>query len=107
MTELLIHGATQIVTLSGPARPRVKREMRELSVVENGAILVRDEKIFAVGPSDQVREQADASARVIDATGSVVMPGFVDAHTHPIFAGTREDEYEMRSQGWTYQQIAE
>jgi len=107
MTELLIRGAKQVVTLAGPARPRLKQEMRELSIIEDGAVLTRDEQIVAVGKQNEVRNLASPLAEQIDAGGCVVMPGFVDAHTHPVYAGTREDEYEMRAEGYTYQQIAE
>jgi imidazolonepropionase len=80
--------------------------MRELSVIEDGAVLVRDGLIVGVGASSDIAGKAGQDARVIDAQGSVVMPGYVDAHTHPVFAGTREDEYELRAAGVTYQEIA-
>lgn len=92
---------SQILTLAGPARPRVGPEMRELGVVEDGALLVRDGRIAAVGSSIDIGD-----AEVIDAGGRVVLPGFVDAHTHTIFAGTRVDEYELRALGATYAEIA-
>lgn len=106
MPDLIIENAAQLVTLAGPARPRVGTEMRELAVINSGALLARDGVIVAVGAASEVRAQAGPNATRIDASGSVVMPGFVDAHTHPVFAGTREDEYEMRASGFTYQQIA-
>ncbi|HVF92523.1 MAG TPA: imidazolonepropionase [Blastocatellia bacterium] len=106
MSELLITRAAQLVTLAGPARPRVAREMRELGVVEDGAVLVRDGLIVACGPSGEIEPRASTGAARIDARGLVVMPGFVDAHTHVVFAGTREDEYELRAEGATYQEIA-
>ncbi len=80
--------------------------MRELGIINSGALLARDGVIVAVGAASEVAPQADADVIRIDACNSVVMPGFVDAHTHPVFAGTREDEYEMRAAGLTYQQIA-
>jgi imidazolonepropionase len=104
--ELLIKHASQLVTLAGPPRPRVAAELGELAIIEHGAVLSRDGVIVAVGATSEVEPQAGPHARRIDARGSVVMPGFVDAHTHPVFAGTREDEYEMRASGMTYQQIA-
>jgi imidazolonepropionase len=104
--ELLIVHASQLVTLAGPARARIGPQLRELAIVEDGAVLVRDSRIAAVGTSPEIEAQAGLDAERIDATGSVVMPGFVDAHTHPVFAGTREDEYEMRAEGLTYQEIA-
>ena len=104
--EMLITHASQLVTLAGPARARIGRQLRELAIVEDGAVLVRDGRIAAVGTSLEIKAQASPDAERIDARGSVVMPGFVDAHTHPVFAGTREDEYQMRAEGLTYQEIA-
>jgi imidazolonepropionase len=104
--ELLIAGASQLVTLAGPARPRIKEEMRELAIIGDGALLVRQGVIVAVGQTAEVEMQAGAGAERIDASGCVVMPGLIDSHTHPVFAGTREDEYEMRAAGITYQEIA-
>ena len=106
MSELIIENVSQLATLAGPARPRVGAEMRNLAIFEDAAVLVRDGVIVAVGAVAAVEPQAGADAVRIDAGHSVVMPGFVDAHTHPVFAGTREDEYEMRASGFTYQQIA-
>jgi imidazolonepropionase len=106
MVELIIENASQLVTLAGPARPRVGAEMRELGIVDDGALLVRDGVIAAVGNSAEVNRHAGSGVVRIDAGHSVVMPGFVDPHTHPVFAGTREDEYEMRATGLSYQQIA-
>jgi imidazolonepropionase len=106
MNELLITHASQLVTMGGPARPRTGAEMRELSIIGDGALLARDGVIVALGATSEVEPLAGPDAVRVDATGSVVAPGFVDAHTHPVFAGTREDEYEMRAAGATYQEIA-
>jgi imidazolonepropionase len=81
--------------------------MADLAIIEDGAVLVRGPSIAVAGGSREVEKQASPRARRIHARGRVVMPGFVDAHTHPVFAGTRADEYEMRSRGLTYQQIAQ
>ena len=105
-TELLITNAEQLVTLAGPARPRRGEEMRTPGIIEDGAVLVRDVEIIAAGTTSEIEPVADPGALRIDARERVVMPGFVDAHTHPVFAGTREDEYEMRTLGLTYQEIA-
>lgn len=104
--RLAVVNCSQVVTLAGPQRPRVGPEMRELGIVERGAILIHDGLIEAVGSSKQIETQIDADAGVIDAGGRVVLPGFVDAHTHPVFAGTRAGEFEQRSLGATYQEIA-
>ena len=106
MADLIIENASQLVTLAGPARPRAGAEMRELGIIIGGALLARDGVIVAVGAASEVEPQAGPDATRIDARKWVVMPGFVDAHTHPVFAGTREDEYEMRAAGLTYRQIA-
>jgi imidazolonepropionase len=106
MAELIIENASQLVTMAGPARPRAGAEMRELGIIKDGALLIREGVIVAVGAASEVVGRAGPDAICIDARNSVVMPGFVDAHTHPVFAGTREDEYEMRAAGLTYQQIA-
>jgi imidazolonepropionase len=69
-------------------------------------MLVQDGEIVATGTSDEIEKQMPGDAEVVDATGCVVLPGFVDAHTHPVFAGNRLDEFEMRARGATYEEIA-
>jgi imidazolonepropionase len=69
-------------------------------------MLVRDGMIIAIGSSDEIEEQVTGDTGVVNATGRVVLPGFVDAHTHPVFAGNRVDEFEMRARGATYEEIA-
>ena len=111
MTIAIVNCA-QIVTLAGPARARVGPEMSELAIVAPGALLVRGKEIVEIGRTDQIeraieREQrSGAQCDVVDAGGRVILPGFVDAHTHPVFAGTRVDEFEQRIKGATYQEIA-
>jgi imidazolonepropionase len=92
----------QLVTLAGPARPRVRQELRELSIIEHAAMLIRDGLIQQVGTAINFPSDCE----VLDAGNRVVLPGFVDAHTHPVFAGTRVDEFEQRSTGATYEEIA-
>jgi imidazolonepropionase len=105
--SLLVTKCSQLVTLRGPARPRIGAEMCELSVIQDGAMLVREGRIAAVGSRTEIEPLADANTQVFNAGGRIVMPGFVDAHTHLVFAGNRVDEFEMRCAGATYQQIAE
>jgi imidazolonepropionase len=105
MSSLAVLHAAQIVTLSGPKRPRVGAEMSELGIIRDGGMLIRDEKIERVGPSDEIEKNV-GDAEVVDAGGRVVMPGFVDAHTHLVFAGNRLDDFERRARGETYEQIA-
>jgi imidazolonepropionase len=102
MSTFAVVNCSELVTLAGPARPRVRGEMRELGVIRDGAMIVRDDVITLVGP----RREIDLPAEIIDAGNKVVMPGFVDAHTHPVFAGNRADEFEQRASGATYQEIA-
>ncbi len=104
--SLVVLNCSQVVTLAGPARPRIGAEMRELGILAKGALLVRGGLIERVGITDEIKTRIDADTTVVDAGGRVVMPGFVDAHTHPVFAGTRVDEFEERSAGATYQEIA-
>src|SRR5689334_12811755 len=104
--SLAIVGASQVVTLAGPARPRVGPELRDLAIVERGGVFVRNGLIDRVGPTADIEKLIDDKTTVVDAGGRVVLPGFVDAHTHPVFAGTRVDEFEERSQGATYAEIA-
>jgi imidazolonepropionase len=103
---LAIINCSQLVTLAGPERPRTGAELRELGIITDGAVLIRDEAIERVGTSSQIKAAIDADTVVVDAGGRVVLPGFVDAHAHPVFAGTRVGEFEERSAGATYQEIA-
>jgi imidazolonepropionase len=103
---LAVVNCTQLVTLAGPRRPRAGAEMRELALVEGGAVLVRDGLIERVGRRAEVEPLIDADCEVFDAGGRVLAPGFVDAHAHPVFAGQRADEFEQRAAGVSYQEIA-
>jgi imidazolonepropionase len=97
---------SQLVTLAGPARPRVGPELRELGIIANGGMFVRDGLIERVGSRDEIETLIVSDTEVVDALGRVVLPGFVDAHTHPVFGGTRVEEFEERSKGATYEEIA-
>src|SRR3981189_1716916 len=79
--------------------------MSELAIVRDGGMLIRDGKIDIVGSSEEVAKNA-GDAKIVDAGGRVVLPGFVDAHTHLVFAGNRLDDFERRARGETYEQIA-
>ena len=105
--SLAIINCSQLVTLAGPPRPRVGVEMRELAVVRDGAMFVRDGRVVKTGSRAEIEPLIDADCHVVDAGHRVVMPGFVDAHTHPVFAGNRAGEFEMRAAGKSYQEIAE
>ena len=106
MSSTVILNARQLVTLSGPPGPRVGPEMRDLSIIEDGAVLIKDGLIECTGTRQELEPLLTESVEIFDAGGRVVLPGFVDAHTHPVFAGNRADEFELRAQGVTYQEIA-
>jgi imidazolonepropionase len=104
--DLAILNCSQVVTLAGPARPRIRSEMRELSIVPGGAMFIRGARIEAVGTRTEIERLLSSNTQIIDAQNRVVLPGFVDAHTHPVFAGNRVEEFEQRAAGKTYQEIA-
>src|SRR5215831_15957672 len=106
MTDLAIVNCRQLVTLAGPRRPRTGAELRELSIIPGGAMRVRNGRIAAIGPRSDIERATNQDTVIVDAGGRIVLPGFVDAHTHPVFAGTRADEFEKRAGGATYAEIA-
>ena len=99
---MLIHSATQLLTI--PGGPQRGRALGTLGILENGAVLIRDEKIVALGKTDELRA-AYPNEPGLDATGCVVMPGLVDPHTHLIWGGDRAKEFEMRIEGARYLDI--
>jgi imidazolonepropionase len=99
---MIIHSASQLLTLSGG--PQRGHALGTLGIIENGAVLFRDEKILAVGTTAELRA-AYPNEPTLDASGCVVMPGFVDPHTHVIWGGDRAKEYEMRLEGAKYLDI--
>ncbi|MGA2131101.1 MAG: imidazolonepropionase [Bryobacteraceae bacterium] len=103
----LVRGARQLLTLRGAAGPRRGTALGDLGVVANGAVLIKDGIIVDAGPTRRIEKLSDARrAREIDAAGRVVMPGFVDSHTHLIFGRPRLVDYEMRVAGASYPEIA-
>ncbi|MCI0403854.1 MAG: imidazolonepropionase [Acidobacteria bacterium] len=104
---LLIAHCRQLVTLRGPKGPRRGRILREIAIIRDGAVLVHEGRIAAVGTTKQVeRHRLARKARKVNAKDYVVLPGFVDSHTHLVFPASRADEYERRIAGATYEQIA-
>jgi len=105
MSSLAVLHTSQLVTVAGPNRPRIGGEMSDLAIIRDGGMLIRDGKIDIVGSSDAIEKNA-GDGEIIDVAGRVVMPGFVDAHAHPVFVGNRLDDFERRAKGETYEQIA-
>jgi len=104
---LLVVNCGQLLTLRGPRRLRAGREMAELGLIRNGALLIRDRIVAMVGRGDRVGRSPDALKAVrLDARGKVVLPGFVDSHTHALFAAPRVEDYIARISGASYSQIA-
>lgn len=99
---MLIHSASQLLTLSGG--PQRGGALGTLGDIENGAVVVRDEKILAAGTTEELRS-AYPDEPTLDAGGCVLMPGFVDPHTHLIWAGDRANEFEMKMGGMAYLDI--
>lgn len=107
--DLLIMHAAQLLTIAGNnGHPRSGDGLADLGLVADGAVAVADGVIVAAGSTAQVLDEVTPStgSTTIDARDTVVLPGFVDPHTHLVFAGSRADEFEMRLAGATYQQIA-
>ena len=104
----LVRGARQLLTLHGPAGPRRGADLRNLGLIQDGAVLIVDGKIHEVGPARRVENLSLArDAEEIDASGSVVMPGFVDSNTHLVGGPPRMLDHELRLAGASEEQIAE
>ncbi len=99
---MLVHSASQLITLAGA--PQRGRELGRLGIIPNGAVLIRDGMIIETGTTLALLNKYPDEER-LDADGKAVLPGFVDAHTHLVWAGDRAAEFEMRLQGKTYMEI--
>jgi len=104
--SLAVVNCSQVVTLAGAHRPRTGGDLRQLAIIEDGGLFVSGDRIVATGRRRQIEELITADCEVIEAGHRVLLPGFVDAHTHPVFAGTRANEFEQRTAGTTYREIA-
>jgi imidazolonepropionase len=106
---LLLRNIAQIVTLRRGSIPRIGTSMSHLEIIENGAVLIRGDRIVWVGPTKDlpVREPG-IRYQTVDGVGLdlVALPGFIDSHTHPVFARTRVEEYDLRIRGKSYREIA-
>lgn len=104
--RLFVHCRELVTLADGPAAgARRGASMAAMGVVADGAIAVRDGRIVATGPTDDLARTFTADAE-LDLSGHVVLPGFVDCHTHPVFAATREQEFHQRCAGADYMAIA-
>ncbi len=103
--DMIIFNIGQLLTLAGAKRARIKDEMNNLAILQNAAIAIDKGRIIKAGDNDKILKEF-SSENKIDAQGNVVMPGFVDSHTHPVFYQTRENEYAMRIEGKTYVEIS-
>jgi imidazolonepropionase len=109
--DLIIYNISELVTMAQPhGRSHVGEEMRDLSIILNGAVAIKGGKVAAIGHLEEVLSNIDRDPemRLLDARGGLVTPGLVDAHTHLVFAGSREDEFIMRVvEGLSYDEIAQ
>jgi imidazolonepropionase len=105
VTDVLFINAAQVVTCAGPARARRGVEMNDLGLLTGAAVAVSDTHVTAVGPQVELERQFPNVARV-DCKGGVLLPGWVDSHTHAIFGRARADEQELRAAGASYMEIA-
>lgn len=104
--DLVIVNASQLLTCASVHAKRGK-ELSDVGIIENGAVLISKGRISAVDTTDKILSSMDrnSKARIIDAKGKIVMPGFVDCHTHLVFAGSRESEFEQKVSGMKYDEI--
>lgn len=108
--DLVLANIGQLATLAGHSdRPKVGEELRELSILEDGAIAVKDGVIIAVGPTDEILSQIEGEPALppIEFPGMLATPGFVDSHTHLTFGGSREADFAMKLAGKSYLEILE
>jgi imidazolonepropionase len=102
MSTTIFTHLNQLLTVD----PELASESNPLGLLPDGALVVQEDKITWVGPTNQLALTDYPNAQVVEGTGHVLLPGLVDSHTHPIFGGNRADEFEMRLQGATYLDIA-
>lgn len=109
--DFLIKDIKQLVTCRNKSRfPKSGKKQSDIGLMENANIFIENESIAFVGSNSELKKFLSTCKstkyEVIDCSSKVITPGFVDSHTHFVFAGSRENEYEMRQAGKTYQEIA-
>jgi len=102
--DLIISNIGQLVTCASGGKPKRGEAMRDIGIIENGAVAIADGKFVGVGKTQEILSEFEAN-EIIDAEGRVVCPGFVDPHTHIVFAGNRLDEFELKINGADYLEI--
>ncbi|MDQ4121767.1 MAG: imidazolonepropionase [Acidobacteriota bacterium] len=103
--DLIIERAEQLVTCANGGKPkRGAAEMQDIGLIKDGALAIQNGKIVSVGKTEEIRRRFQAAA-TLDAEGKTVVPGFVDCHTHFVFAGNRLDEFELKIKGADYLEI--
>ncbi|MBG9588748.1 imidazolonepropionase [Cytobacillus firmus] len=106
---IFIKHANQMITLKGSSKqPLTKEKMSELHIIEDGAVWIEEDRIKAAGTTAELQTEYQSrlqEAEIIDATGKILLPGLVDPHTHLVYAGSREEEFNMRLNGATYMEI--
>lgn len=108
MHQLLIKNISQLATVRTEGKPfKAGAAMRDAGVLENASVLMEDGVFQWIGGPGEHPPALAEDATVVDASGKTATPGFVDSHTHLVFAGSREDEFAMRAEGRTYRQIAD
>lgn len=106
--DLVIKNIDKLFTLKGPNRPRVKEEMREVGLIENGIVAIENDRIIYVGEGELPENiETDKNTLFIDGKGKTVTPGLVDSHTHLVHGGSRENELAMKLKGAKYLDILE
>lgn len=100
--DLLVHTIGQLATVPGPA-PKRRIALADIGLIPNAAMLINEGKVVWVGAESELPPHT--AKATLNVNGQAVVPGFVDPHTHLIFAGDRVDEFELRLQGASYQEI--
>lgn len=104
--DLIIHNAKQLITCASGGKAKKGAAMKDVGIIENGALAIKNGEIVAVGESEKILKEFSAD-EIIDAGRKVVMPAFVECHTHIVFAGNRLDEFELKIKGADYLEILE